>query len=108
MEGFWLKRPEHRCGKVCQELREGVEDVVLNRRDDATERLLDLAERYRGDGRGSERKEDLAWREWPVAKRLEHALVKGINSYIEEDAEAARCPRRTSRRRPSSLACSAP
>ncbi|HBO11746.1 MAG TPA: methionine synthase, partial [Halieaceae bacterium] len=73
-----------------EELREGVEDVVLNRRDDATERLLDLAERYRGDGRGSERKEDLAWREWPVAKRLEHALVKGINSYIEEDAEAAR------------------
>jgi 5-methyltetrahydrofolate--homocysteine methyltransferase len=72
------------------ELREGVEDVVLNRREDATERLLDLAERYRGDGKGSERKEDLAWREWPVAKRLEHALVKGINSYIEEDAEAAR------------------
>ncbi|MEQ8263280.1 methionine synthase [Pseudohaliea sp.] len=73
-----------------EELREGVEDVVLNRREDATERLLDLAERYRGDGKGSERKEDLAWREWPVAKRLEHALVKGINSYIEEDAEAAR------------------
>ena len=72
------------------ELREAVEDVILNRRDDATERLLELAEKYRDDGKTAVRKEDLAWREWPVAKRLEHSLVKGINGYIEEDAEAAR------------------
>ncbi len=73
-----------------EDLREGVEDVVLNRRDDGTERLLDLAERYRDSGGQQARAEDLSWREEPVAKRLEYALVKGINSYIEEDAEAAR------------------
>ncbi|MFV0277507.1 MAG: methionine synthase, partial [Parahaliea sp.] len=71
-------------------LREAVEDVILDRRDDATERLLQLAESYRGNGEASERKEDLAWREQPVAKRLEYALVKGINTFIIEDAEAAR------------------
>ncbi len=73
-----------------EELREAVEDVVLNRRDDATERLLDIAENYRGDGTQQNRKEDLSWREQPVSKRLEHALVKGINQWIEEDAEEAR------------------
>ncbi len=74
-----------------QELRERVEDVVLNRRPDATERLLEIADKYKGDGSGGAgRKEDLSWREWPVAKRLEHALVKGIDSYIEEDTEEAR------------------
>ncbi len=73
-----------------EDLREAVEDVVLNRRDDSTERLLDIAERYRGSGAGEVRKEDLSWREQPVGKRLEHALVKGINSYILEDAEEAR------------------
>ena len=72
------------------ELRNAVEDVVLNRRDDATENLLDLAERYRDSGSGQSRQEDLAWREQPVEKRLEYALVKGINSYIEADAEEAR------------------
>ena len=72
------------------ELRNAVEDVVLNRRDDATERLLDLAERYRGTGGGQTRTEDLSWREQPVAKRLEHALLKGITQWIEEDAEEAR------------------
>lgn len=73
------------------ELRDYVEDVILNRRDDATERLLDIAEKYRADGsRSVETKEDLAWREWPVAKRLEHALVKGITEYIDEDTEAVR------------------
>jgi 5-methyltetrahydrofolate--homocysteine methyltransferase len=72
------------------ELREAVEDVVLARRADATERLLELADRYRGDGAGSSRVEDLSWREQPVGKRLEYALIKGINDYIEEDAEAAR------------------
>ena len=73
-----------------EELREAVEDVVLNRRDDSTERLLDIAEKYRGDGKGTAQKEDLSWREWPVAKRIEHSLVKGISTFIEEDAEAAR------------------
>ncbi|MCX2981349.1 methionine synthase [Halieaceae bacterium IMCC14734] len=72
------------------ELREAVEDIILNRREDGTERLLDLAERYRGDGTTAARKEDLSWREESVKKRLEHALVKGINTYILEDAEAAR------------------
>ncbi|MCG8425914.1 MAG: methionine synthase, partial [Chromatiales bacterium] len=71
-------------------LRERVEDVILNRRDDATERLLAIAEDYRGDGSSREKKEDLAWRDWPVNKRLEHALVKGITEYIEADTEAAR------------------
>jgi 5-methyltetrahydrofolate--homocysteine methyltransferase len=71
------------------ELRELVEDVVLNRRDDATERLLDAAERYKGEG-GAAKKEDLEWREWPVGKRLEHALVKGIDAYVDEDTEEAR------------------
>ncbi|WP_226661116.1 methionine synthase [Microbulbifer aggregans] len=72
------------------ELRDKVEDVILNRDDNATEALLDIAEKYRGDGATAERKEDLAWREWPVKKRLEHALVKGINNYIEADTEEAR------------------
>ncbi|MFK7831470.1 MAG: methionine synthase [Congregibacter sp.] len=73
-----------------EELRDAVEDVVLNRRDDSTERLLDLAAKYQGDGSVAARVEDLAWRDEPVEKRLEHALVKGINNYIEEDAEEAR------------------
>ncbi|MEJ2106266.1 MAG: methionine synthase [Acidiferrobacteraceae bacterium] len=71
------------------ELRERVEDVVLNRRDDATERLLEIADRFKGES-GVEKKEDLAWREWPVAKRLEHALVKGVDTYVVEDTEEAR------------------
>ncbi len=73
-----------------EELRERVEDVILNRRPDATERLLDIAEKYRGDGQAVEQKEDLAWRQWPVEKRLEHALVKGITEFIDEDTEEAR------------------
>ncbi len=76
--------------EIDPELRDAVEDVILNRRDDATERLLDLAERYKGQGGKADKKEDLAWREWPVAKRLEHALVKGIADYVEEDTEEAR------------------
>jgi len=73
------------------ELREAVEDAVLNRRDDATERLLDIAEQYRGDGSaGKAKAEDLSWREWSVEKRLEHSLVKGITDYIDEDTEEAR------------------
>jgi 5-methyltetrahydrofolate--homocysteine methyltransferase len=73
-----------------EELREAVEDVILNRRDDATERLLDLAPKYKGDGSSAEKVEDLEWRSWDVNKRLEHSLVKGITEYIEEDTEAAR------------------
>jgi 5-methyltetrahydrofolate--homocysteine methyltransferase len=73
-----------------EELRERVEDVVLNRREDATERLLEIADKYKGEGAAEVRKEDLAWREWPVAKRLEHALVKGIDSYVIEDTEECR------------------
>ncbi|NCF17069.1 MAG: methionine synthase [Haliea sp.] len=73
-----------------EDLRVAVEDVVLNRREDGTERLLDIAGNYRDSGGTGERKEDLSWREQPVAKRLEHALVKGINTWIVEDAEQAR------------------
>ncbi|GHC20098.1 methionine synthase [Kushneria pakistanensis] len=73
-----------------EELRNAVEDVVLNRRSDATERLLDIAERYKDDGGGVQKKEDLEWRSWEVEKRIEHALVKGITVYIEEDTELAR------------------
>lgn len=75
---------------IPEKLREACEDVVLNRRDDATERLLDIAEEYRGDGKKKESKEDLAWRELPVIKRLEHGLVKGIDTYAVEDTEEAR------------------
>ncbi|MGJ8624949.1 MAG: methionine synthase [Yoonia sp.] len=75
---------------LSDELRDAVEDVILNRRDDSTERLLAIADNYRGDGGKIENKEDLSWRERPVAKRIEHALVKGIATYILEDAEAAR------------------
>ncbi|MCP3884078.1 MAG: dihydropteroate synthase, partial [Propionibacteriaceae bacterium] len=73
-----------------RELRERVEDVVLNRRPDATDRLLAIADNYRGDGSVASKKEDQAWRQWPVGKRIEHALVKGITEFIEEDTEAAR------------------
>jgi len=72
-----------------RELREACEDVVLDRRADAAERLLALAERHRGPAK--EKKEaDLAWREWPVEKRLSHALVHGITDFIEIDVEEAR------------------
>jgi 5-methyltetrahydrofolate--homocysteine methyltransferase len=71
------------------ELRAACEDVVLNRRADAAERLLALAERYRGAGR-TEKEVDLAWRAWPVEKRLEHALVHGIVDHIATDVEEAR------------------
>jgi 5-methyltetrahydrofolate--homocysteine methyltransferase len=70
-------------------LRERVEDVILNRRDDATDRLLEVAEQFKGQG-GKKRVEDLSWREAPVEERLTHALVNGIATYIEEDTEEAR------------------
>ena len=69
-------------------LREAVEDVVLNRRADAGERLVQLAETIKAGGK--ERQEDLAWRAEPVQKRLAHALVRGITQYIVEDTEQAR------------------
>ncbi len=75
---------------IPEELRNAVEDVVLNRHEDGTEVLLDLAEKYRGSGGEKAKKEDLAWREWTVEKRLEHALVKGVADYVEEDTELAR------------------
>ncbi|KRA20632.1 MULTISPECIES: methionine synthase [unclassified Lysobacter] len=71
------------------DLRERVEDVVLNRRADGTERLLEIADRYKGK-KGEKRVEDLAWRERPVRDRLSHSLVHGIDQWIEEDTEAAR------------------
>jgi len=70
-------------------LRVRVEDVILNRRDDATERLLEIAAQFKGDGSVAV-KEDEAWRSWPVSKRLEHALVKGITDFIDVDTEEAR------------------
>jgi 5-methyltetrahydrofolate--homocysteine methyltransferase len=72
------------------DLREACEDVVLNRRKDGTERLLEIAERYRGTGEAKTRTQDMSWRESPVEKRLEHALVNGITEFIEIDTEEAR------------------
>jgi 5-methyltetrahydrofolate--homocysteine methyltransferase len=71
------------------ELREAVEDVILNRRPDATERLVDLAPKYKG-GKSDEKVEGAAWRSAPVNARLTHALVHGINEFIEIDTEEAR------------------
>jgi 5-methyltetrahydrofolate--homocysteine methyltransferase len=74
-----------------KDLRDAVEDVILNRRDDATERLLEVAESYKGLASGQKGKEkDLGWRELPVDKRLEHALVNGIDEYVIADTEEAR------------------
>ncbi|KKB78017.1 methionine synthase [Devosia soli] len=79
--------------QIDPELREACEDVVLNRTPKsggtATERMLEIAERFKGGAR-EEKVRDLAWREWPVAKRLEHALVNGITEFIEADTEEAR------------------
>lgn len=73
------------------ELRKAVEDVILNRRADGTERLLALAEKYRASkGDGTEDKQQAEWRSWDVVKRLEYSLVKGITEFIEQDTEEAR------------------
>lgn len=72
------------------ELRDTVEDVVLFRDKNGTDNLLAIADKYRGDGSNSSKSEDLSWRENDVNRRLEHALVKGITNYIEEDTEEAR------------------
>ncbi|OIO74423.1 MAG: methionine synthase [Zetaproteobacteria bacterium CG1_02_53_45] len=72
-----------------KELRDAVEDVVLNRNDNGTDHLLSIADNYRGDGIVA-KKADEEWRSWPVAKRLEHALVKGIDAFVDADTEEAR------------------
>ncbi|CAN2535602.1 Methionine+synthase [Methylocapsa aurea] len=75
--------------KIDPELREACEDVVRNRRPDATERLVDMAERFKGAGAKAAEK-DAAWREASVEKRLEYALVNGVADYVEQDVEEAR------------------
>ena len=72
-----------------ERLRERIEDVVLNRREDSTERLLEIAEEYRGDGKKAEEASE-EWRELPLRERITHALVKGIDTYVVEDTEALR------------------
>ena len=71
------------------ELRERCEDVVLNRRPDATDRLVTLAEKFRGTSPEAEKQAE-EWRGWDVARRIEHALVKGIDLYVVDDTEEAR------------------
>ena len=75
--------------EIDPELRELCEDVVLNRRTDATERLVEIAEKFKGGG-AKTREKDAAWRESSVDKRLEYALVNGVADYIEIDVEEAR------------------
>ncbi len=72
-----------------EKLRQAVEDVILNKDPEAGERLLEVAEEFRGDGQAASKVADTAWREQSVEKRLEHALVKGITDYIEADTEEA-------------------
>ena len=74
---------------IPEELREACEDVVLNRRPDSTDRLLAIADRFKGDGKAVEKATD-EWRLLPVNKRLEHALVKGLDAFVVEDTEEAR------------------
>jgi 5-methyltetrahydrofolate--homocysteine methyltransferase len=71
------------------DLRDAVEDMVLNRTSGATERMLEISSKYSGEA-GKTREEDLSWRDQPVTKRLEYALVKGINAFVEQDVEEAR------------------
>ncbi|NND96513.1 MAG: methionine synthase [Pirellulaceae bacterium] len=75
--------------EVDKDLLEHVEDVLLNRRDDATDRMLEFAETVKGAGK-QKAGEDLTWREGPVAERMKHALIKGIDKFIVEDTEEAR------------------
>ncbi len=73
-----------------EKLKQAVEDVILNKDDGATERLLDIAQEYHGQAGGQTAKADLSWRELPINERLAHALVKGINEFIIEDTEESR------------------
>ncbi|RKF14425.1 methionine synthase [Alginatibacterium sediminis] len=75
---------------IPKELKDKVEAVVLNHSENGTEDLLAIAEQYRGDGKAQVQVQDQEWRSWTVNKRLEHALVKGITEFIEEDTEEAR------------------
>jgi len=75
--------------EIPKDLRDAVEDVILNRTSEGTENLLELAEKYKAQG-GRKNEEDLAWREKPIEERLRYSLVKGITSYIEDDTEEAR------------------
>jgi 5-methyltetrahydrofolate--homocysteine methyltransferase len=75
---------------IPEDLLERVEDVLFDRRDDATERLLEIAEEFKGESSSVKQKKDDEWRKKPVEERLSHALVKGINEFAEEDAEEAR------------------
>ena len=76
--------------QVDQELRDRIEDVVLNRREDAAERLLEIAEKYRGSGDPAEEKAAEEWRSLPVGERITHALVKGIDAHVQDDTEELR------------------
>ncbi|MCK5769983.1 methionine synthase, partial [Algiphilus sp.] len=76
-----------------EELRDAIEDVILNRKDDpqdATEKLLELAEKYKGDASEADQGDRLAWRENDARERIKHALIKGIDQYVEEDTEELR------------------
>jgi 5-methyltetrahydrofolate--homocysteine methyltransferase len=75
--------------QIPAELRDACEDVILNRRPDSTDRLLELAPKYKGTGEVAET-QDAKWRSWPVEKRLEHALVKGLDQWVVADTEEAR------------------
>ena len=84
---------------IPDELREACEDVVLNRRPDSTDRLLAIADKFKGDGKAIEKATD-EWRLLPVNKRLEHALVKGLDAFVVDDTEEARLLAFTSGGRP--------
>jgi 5-methyltetrahydrofolate--homocysteine methyltransferase len=75
---------------IAPELRERVEDVILARRADATERLLEIAEQFKGGGGAAKRGDDLEWRKLPVEERLQHALIKGLDEFVLADTEEAR------------------
>jgi len=75
---------------VDAELRDAIEDVIFNRREDATDRLLELAERFRGGGKSEGSQKDMTWRQKPVQERISHALVNGITEFIDADTEEAR------------------
>ena len=81
------------------ELRERIEDVILFRREDATERLIDIAMKFKGEKQEA-RAEDLAWRDQPPGKRITHALVKGIDQYVEADTEELRAALAAEGKRP--------
>ncbi|WP_338723650.1 methionine synthase [Devosia sp. XK-2] len=75
---------------IDKELRDACEDVILNRRSDSTDRMLELAERFKGQGGGAGKAKDMSWRELPVGERITHALVNGVTEFIEADTEEAR------------------